>query len=54
MTGPTITIDMGTPCRRCGKKGAADSGYCLNCTVIWITNGRKWPPMRTRATKGGR
>lgn len=50
MSGPTITIDMDTPCRRCRKKGAADSGYCLNCTLIWITNGRKWPASKKKTS----
>ena len=28
---PTITIDMDRRCDKCGKKGAAQGGLCLNC-----------------------
>ena len=51
MNGRTITIDMDKPCKRCGKKGAADNGYCLKCVVVWIENGRKWPPSKTTARR---
>jgi len=44
----TIEIDLDKPCQRCKKKGAAPSGYCLSCTVVWVTNGRKWPAKKAR------
>ncbi len=31
MSGPTITVHMDKPCRRCKKKGTTISGYCLKC-----------------------
>ena len=26
-----IEINMDTPCKKCGKKGATQNGYCLKC-----------------------
>lgn len=40
MTGPTITIHMDQPCRRCKKKGATGSGYCLKCITKMLREGR--------------
>lgn len=48
MTKVTITIHMDAPCKRCGKKGALDSGYCLECLTLYITNGGKWPPPKAK------
>ena len=33
---PVITINMDRKCRSCGKKGAADGGLCLKCTVSFM------------------
>ena len=33
MTKAEIKINMDVPCKRCGKKGATQNGYCLPCTA---------------------
>jgi hypothetical protein len=35
---PTITFDLDKKCAECGKRGAAASGICLDCTTKAITN----------------
>jgi hypothetical protein len=51
MTVPIITIDMDAPCKRCRAKGALGSGYCLACLTLYVVNGGKWPPTRTKAKR---
>ena len=33
MTKAEIKINMDVPCKRCGKKGATQNGYCLPCAT---------------------
>jgi len=40
MANATITIDMDSPCRRCKKKGATESGYCLACIIKNLKEGK--------------
>lgn len=35
----TITIDMDKKCKRCGKKGATQSGFCMKCISTGFKNG---------------
>ena len=37
---PTITVDENKRCRRCGKPGATDGGYCLRCILRNLNEGR--------------
>jgi len=43
-----LTINLDTPCKRCGEKGATQSGDCLRCVTDWIVNGREWPPLKRK------
>lgn len=36
----TIEIDMGRPCRNCGKPGSCQNGLCLRCTASDIRMGK--------------
>jgi hypothetical protein len=36
MTPVIINIDLDKPCKGCGEKGAADSGYCLECIAAIV------------------
>jgi hypothetical protein len=35
----TINIDLDRPCRKCGKKGAAQNGLCLECITAFVEQG---------------
>ena len=35
-----IRIDMDQKCKRCGKKGATQSGYCLDCILKLMEEGK--------------
>lgn len=35
-----IKIDLDKKCKKCGKGGATQSGYCLKCVAKMIKNGR--------------
>ena len=39
MAIPTITVDMNKLCKRCKKKGATNSGYCLRCIAKMFSEG---------------
>jgi hypothetical protein len=36
----TINIDLDRECKRCGKGGATDSGYCITCITKRIREGK--------------
>lgn len=36
---PTLTIDMGQKCPRCGKMGAVNGGPCLECVLKALKKG---------------
>jgi|GEM_PF-6860597 len=40
MAGFTINIDLDRKCKRCGKGGATDSGYCVPCITKRIREGK--------------
>ena len=40
MTTLNITFHMDRPCRRCKKKGATGSGYCLKCITKMLSEGK--------------
>lgn len=37
---PTITVNMDKKCKRCGKGGATDGGYCLKCVLKNLKEGK--------------
>lgn len=36
---PTIHINMDAKCKRCGKGGATQGGYCLKCILAKLKKG---------------
>lgn len=40
MSIPTINIDLDKKCKHCGKGGATQSGYCLECVAKMIKQGK--------------
>lgn len=40
MTKYNISIDLDKKCKRCGKGGATDGGYCMACILKNLKEGK--------------
>ena len=40
MTTHRIDVDMDAKCKRCGKGGATQGGYCLSCVLKNLDEGK--------------